>query len=193
MKAPPYLVRKEIRRLTQILRALEREFPTVSNPAQMDLSAAGQEAAERIRLLNDLIGRLKLALIRRGKTIRDKAETIISTRDLRSNGAGPPTGTKNTQNSPPRNQRRREFRTSDDYRTICFNGKSHQLTRNQSVIVRLLHAAHRRGTPAVGQETLLKAIEAETSRVRDSFKKSPLWGTLVVPGERRGTYRLNLE
>ena len=90
------------------------------------------------------------------------------------------------------------FRALDDYRTICFKGKTYQLTKNQSVIVKILHEAHIAGTPAVGKDTLLKAIEAETSRVRYSFKNSRLWGSLIVAGGsrsggRRGTYWLNLK
>jgi hypothetical protein len=61
-------------------------------------------------------------------------------------------------------------------------------------MVKLLHDAYQHGTPAVGKATLLAAIEAETSRVRDSFKNSPLWGTLVVSNTKpRGTYQLDLK
>jgi hypothetical protein len=85
-----------------------------------------------------------------------------------------------------------EFVASPDYRTVCFRGKEYSLTRNQSTIVRLLHEAYTGRTPAVGKELLLAAIQAETSRVRDSFRNSPLWGSLIIPGKRRGAYQLNL-
>lgn len=96
----------------------------------------------------------------------------------------------------PRQQRfeRKNFVASADYRTIRFRGKQYKLTRNQSKIVKLLHDAYERGTPAVGKHMLLEAVEAETSRVRDSFKNSPLWGKLVIPNQKpRGTYQLNLK
>lgn len=80
-----------------------------------------------------------------------------------------------------------------DYRSIRFHGQEYTLTKNQAKIIALLHAALQAGMPAVDKNTLLSAIEQETSRVRDSFKKSPLWNKLVVPGARRGTYRLDLE
>jgi hypothetical protein len=83
------------------------------------------------------------------------------------------------------------FRHSNDYRSIVFNGEHHALTPNQATIVRILHEALERGTPSLGKATLLDAIESETSRLQDSFRKSELWGTLVV-SDRRGTYRLNL-
>jgi hypothetical protein len=86
------------------------------------------------------------------------------------------------------------FRPSADYRSIKYKGVPYSLTRNQSTIVRLLHDAYLNGTPALGGDALLSAIEAETSRVRDSFKGSLLWGNLIVSNRSpRGTYRLNLE
>lgn len=79
-----------------------------------------------------------------------------------------------------------------DYRSVLFEGKQYTLTRNQATIVKTLHRAREAGPSTVGTDTLLAAIEAETSRVCDSFKNSPLWGTLVVRGEKRGTYKLSL-
>ncbi len=86
------------------------------------------------------------------------------------------------------------FTPSDDYRSIRFKGTLHKVTGNQATIIKLLHEAHLKGTPAVGKQELLAAIGSETSRVQDSFKQSPLWGTLVVSNRKpRGTYQLNLE
>jgi hypothetical protein len=84
------------------------------------------------------------------------------------------------------------FTASIDYRSIRFNGVPHALTRNQGTIIKILHEAFQRGTPSVGTFALLAAVESESSRVKDFFRRSPLWRTLVVSGERRGTYRLNL-
>lgn len=84
------------------------------------------------------------------------------------------------------------FAHSDDYRSINFNGKPYDLTRNQATIVRILHEAYQRGTPTIGRAELLAAVESETSRVRSFFRNSPLWKTLVAQGSRQGTYRLNL-
>ena len=84
------------------------------------------------------------------------------------------------------------FSAFDDYRSICFNGETFELTRKQAGIVKVLHKAFKRGTPSVDKLTLLAAVESETSQMRDLFKHSPLWQKLVVSGKRRGTYRLNL-
>jgi hypothetical protein len=84
------------------------------------------------------------------------------------------------------------FTHSDDYRSIRFNGKNHTVTHNQGEIIRILHEAFQRGTPCIGKAKLLDAVRSETSRVQDFFRGSPLWKTLVIGGNRKGTYRLNL-
>jgi hypothetical protein len=86
------------------------------------------------------------------------------------------------------------FSASEDYRSIRYKGATYTLTRNQATITRMLHEAYLKGTPTLGKNALLAAIEAETSRVRDSFKVSPLWGTLIVQNRKpRGTYQLDLK
>ena len=40
------------------------------------------------------------------------------------------------------------FTPSSDYRSIRFNGETHELTRNQAVIIKTLHEAFKQGTPA---------------------------------------------
>ncbi len=83
------------------------------------------------------------------------------------------------------------FGHSPDYRSVRFHGRAYPLTDNQACMIEVLHIAFQQGTPNVGKKTLLAAIEQETSRVRDSFKESPLWQKLIVTGDGRGTYKLN--
>jgi hypothetical protein len=101
-------------------------------------------------------------------------------------------GRTSTEPSPPTIHPEPAFTHSIDYRSIRINGQTHALTLNQATIIKILHEAHQRGTPWVGKAELLAAVESETSRVQDSFKRSPLWQTLVISGERKGTYGLNL-
>lgn len=81
---------------------------------------------------------------------------------------------------------------SDDYRSIKFKGQTYRLTRSQSQMFKVLYAALQKGHPDVDKDALLKAIQNETSRVRDTWRKSPLWKTLIV-SQRKGTYRLQTE
>jgi hypothetical protein len=96
-----------------------------------------------------------------------------------------PPGNLNTSNDSV-------FRCSEDYGTVRYQGKDHILTPNQSSMMRVLHEAYLKGFPDVEKLRLLAAIENEESQVKDSWKGSPLWQTLIVSSARRGRYRLNL-
>ncbi len=80
---------------------------------------------------------------------------------------------------------------SPDFHSVQLFGEQIILTPRQAKLISILYEAHESGHPNVSKARLLEAIEAETSDVRDFFRKTPLWKT-VVYSERRGTYRLNL-
>jgi len=86
----------------------------------------------------------------------------------------------------------RDFQHSDDYRSVVFEGERHTLTSQQAQIVEMLHNAHSSGTPDLGKDYILEKLGTPASRLRDTFKRSKLWGTLIVVGAKRGTCRLNL-
>jgi hypothetical protein len=84
------------------------------------------------------------------------------------------------------------FRHSEDFRTIYHKGREYHLTLNQARIVERLWNAHQNKTPEVHQSTLLEKLEIYSRRVRDVFKNSPALYSLVIRGEKKGTFRLNL-
>jgi len=86
----------------------------------------------------------------------------------------------------------REFEHSPDYRTIVFRGKRYVLTSQQARAVEILHEAFQSGKPDVSDHTLLESLETTNTRLRDTFKKSPLWNIVIISGERKGMHRLNL-
>jgi hypothetical protein len=83
------------------------------------------------------------------------------------------------------------FELSDDCVSVRFRGESYTLTKNQAAMMAVLWDAHRKRNQAVGKDKLLQAIENETSEVRDSWRRSPLWKTLIVSA-KKGAYRLSL-
>ena len=93
--------------------------------------------------------------------------------------------------TPSNNPEGDTFSASEDYRSVRFNGKLHVTTKYQAIMIKVMHQAYIAKHPDVGAMPLLAAIENETSDVRNTFKNSPLWKTLVVC-KRKGTYRLNL-
>jgi hypothetical protein len=85
-----------------------------------------------------------------------------------------------------------DFGISPDYRSVSFSGETFTLSKNQGAMLKVLYEAHLSKYPDVEKLRLLGAIENETSEVRDTWKSSRLWKTLIV-SERRGTYRLNIQ
>jgi 7-cyano-7-deazaguanine synthase in queuosine biosynthesis len=84
------------------------------------------------------------------------------------------------------------FRHSSDFRSITFQHEEYTLTPRQAQIVEILYEARSQETPEIGQDTILVRIDAPVgTRLRDLFRDSPLWQTLVVRGKRKGTVRLN--
>jgi hypothetical protein len=82
---------------------------------------------------------------------------------------------------------------SPDYRSVSWDGRTYRLTAMQAAVVRMLWEAWEAGTPDVGQHTLLEAADSCADRLRDVFRHCQAWGTLVVPGGSKGTFRLNEE
>lgn len=97
-----------------------------------------------------------------------------------------------TDESIRANGEHEDFRHSEDFRSVFLRGQEYTLTTQQAQIVEMLYDAHRNKTPDLSPEYILDRIGSPGSRFRDSFRNSDAWGTLVVPGKRRGTYRLNL-
>jgi hypothetical protein len=79
---------------------------------------------------------------------------------------------------------------SPDFRAVSWDGRTYQLTPMQAAVVRMLWEAWGAGAPDVGQRTLLVAADSCADRLRDVFRHCQAWGTLVVPGGSKGTYRL---
>jgi hypothetical protein len=77
---------------------------------------------------------------------------------------------------------------SDDFRSVAFRGQIHLLTPSQARMAEILWEALRRGHPAVSKQRLLSTVQS--SEVRDTWKSSELWNTLIV-SKRKGTYQLN--
>lgn len=97
-----------------------------------------------------------------------------------------------TNNKAALGARPQEFGHSADFRSIRFRRTSHSLTPRQAQVVQLLFEAYRQGTPELSVAYILESLGTQNSRLQDTFRNSPLWRTLIVPGKRKGTYRLDL-
>ena|SRR2546425_3441635 len=79
---------------------------------------------------------------------------------------------------------------SDDFRDIEWQGRSFFLSPRQADVVRLLYRAYEHGTPQLSDSFICKELHTPSSRLRDTFRKSKAWGTLIVNGSRPGMLNL---
>ena len=84
------------------------------------------------------------------------------------------------------------FTHSPAYRSVNLRGRPYFLTPLQAQVVQILHENFLNGTPDIGQHALLEMIETKQKRLRDVFRRTDAWGELIVPGKRKGTFRINV-
>jgi hypothetical protein len=80
----------------------------------------------------------------------------------------------------------------DGFRSMHWFGTSYSFTVNQAPVVKLLYEHWEAGTPDVGDENLLLAVdpEAPPARLSTLFRDHPAWGEMIVSGGTKGTHRL---
>jgi len=180
---PPDLP-SELQRLEKRRDRLTKQFPHLAQlqdtPSVISQYDAWSHAPERVLFygLTRRIRSLKVELLQRDEALDEHSAEACD--------------------DPPQAQVRRQagpfsdFTHTTDFRTLTFSGQTHVLTQNQAIVVGMLHEAWSSGTPELGHSHILENLRATASRLRDTFKRSPLWGVLVIPGRKRGTVRLNL-
>lgn len=89
---------------------------------------------------------------------------------------------------------RPEIAHSPDFRSVRWYGTEYPFTPQQAEIVKVLWEAYECGTPDVDAVLLLSndftGKTGAAKRVRDIFRNSTAWRTMIVPGGSKGTYRL---
>ena len=157
---------QELYELEARLRRLRKAFPELRRmPRLTDQYRSGEE--RELFELERQIAALKLKLVREG------------------------TGFPSAAPSARRKRSSSGFVHSRDYRSLRYKGRQYTLTSRQAKVVEKLYQAYLNGTPEISQATILEDLGTPSSRLRDAFKRSGLWGTLVKPGSKRGTVRLD--
>jgi hypothetical protein len=81
-----------------------------------------------------------------------------------------------------------------DWSSVVWNDVRYMLTPKQRLVVAELWRAWEAGIDFLSGAYLLERAESDQSKLWYLFRKSPAWGTLIVPGEPYGgpgdTYRL---
>jgi hypothetical protein len=86
---------------------------------------------------------------------------------------------------------------SEDFRSCRWQGVRYSFSPKQSLVVAKLWESYEDGIPDVSQAVLLEAAESDGNRLRSLFTngadKHPAWGSMIVAGSGKGTYRLSLD
>lgn len=99
---------------------------------------------------------------------------------------------------PARTISRAGPRHSFDFCHVVWFGTDYIFTPTQSACVKVLWEAWEKDTPTLREQSVLEAADSDSDRLEDIFRERvnskrrthPAWGTMIVPGERKGTVRL---
>ena len=75
-------------------------------------------------------------------------------------------------------------------RSAVWNGVQYTFTTKQAQCLAPLREARERGYRDVGQDYALEQADTNQPLLAEVFKDNPAWGTMVIPGRKRGTFRL---
>ncbi len=82
---------------------------------------------------------------------------------------------------------------SDDFRSVDWYGTLYEFTANQAACIKVLWEHWERGTPTIGDQTVLETADIAQTRLDQVFRdrNAPhlAWGKMIVPGPK-GTHRL---
>lgn len=84
------------------------------------------------------------------------------------------------------------FINSKDYHSVTLKGKSFTLTALQAKIIKILHEEYLKGTPSIGEDTILNEIDSQSSRLVDIFRSTRGAWEALIASDRRGVFRLNI-
>jgi hypothetical protein len=77
---------------------------------------------------------------------------------------------------------------SRDFRSVEWFGTKYTFTAKQAGCVARLWEAWKSGMPDISQAAI--QTDLDVSALRGLFRKHPAWGKMIVPGEKKGTFRL---
>jgi hypothetical protein len=82
---------------------------------------------------------------------------------------------------------------SPDFRSVHWYGFDYLFTPTQAACVKVLWEAWERGTPVMGNESIIEEAGSVGDRLRNVFKEKggmhPAWGWMIVPA-RKGSFQL---
>jgi hypothetical protein len=85
------------------------------------------------------------------------------------------------------------LRVSPDGRSVNLRGEVFTFTPTQARVFEILYDAYKNGTPEISETHIIHILGYEKGKVKDVFKRHANWQKLIVKGERKDTFRLNID
>jgi hypothetical protein len=195
------LARQTLAKIYDAAKMVDTSFPEVRNKD-------GLSVAEYRRLPDELFGeravyeiigtnhgwndtrfatcvcrKLKLAPIRRDKVILG-----LEVEYLRAESRSKIALSRKIQQEKPASVLR--TRHSADFRSVHWFGKDYSFTANQAACVKVLWEPWENGTPELADATILETAGINSDRLDAVFRNSSAWGTMIQPGQTKGTHQL---
>lgn len=79
---------------------------------------------------------------------------------------------------------------SPDFRSVNWFGTLYTFSATQAACVRVLWEAWEQKTPELGQEYILEQAESASPRLSALFGDNKAWGTMIISGTSKGSFRL---
>lgn len=147
--------------------------------------------------LQDIVGRAECEafndmLSTLGYTI-DWLHACVSS--LRQQAASSGTGTESAADEStgfePDLDSQEQAKHSDDFRSVVWFGREYEFTATQAACIRILWGNWNRGTPSVGEQTILENADSNADRLRDVFASGnhPAWGQMIQ-SSTKGAFKL---
>jgi hypothetical protein len=89
-------------------------------------------------------------------------------------------------------QSEEDFRYSKDFSSVNWKGIHFSFSGFQNEIMVLLYDAYKQKTPNLHQNYILSEVGSKSKRLVYIFKNHPAWGKLIIKGDKKGTFRLNI-
>jgi hypothetical protein len=118
-----------------------------------------------------------------GAEVIDQIAIVLRCEDFPSPPAPP------GKEMPPNSDSLR-FRHGPDYRDCTWNGKRYTFSTMQAACVQVLWEERDKGTLELSQQYILEKAGSEAERLKDVFKGSEAWTTMIVKGSTHGSYGL---
>ena len=97
-----------------------------------------------------------------------------------------------SKNDEGKNKGNAEFIPAPDFASIIWKGEVYSLSPRQAKVIKILKEQYDKGPPELSEQYIMEKLGTPSSNLKDTFRKSDLWKKLVIPGKKKGNFKLDI-